>query len=86
MRGMEYEPSRGELEAAYCWEREDHVPGRPDVTAFRRTARLHQARWRESRGHPIGSQPIKPPTVGRAVRPVGSRLAFDYAIATGPTW
>ncbi len=66
-----------------CWEREDHVPGRPDVTAFRRAARLHQARWREAKGHPIGSQPIKPPTDGRAARPVGSRLAFDYAVETG---
>ena len=83
MLGMGDEPSRRELEAAYCWEREDHAPGRPDVTAFRRAARLHQARWREAKGHPIGSQPIKPPADGRAVRPVGSRLAFDYAVATG---
>jgi hypothetical protein len=83
MVGVGDEPSRGELEAAYCWEREDHVAGRPDVTAFRRAARLHQARWREAKGHPIGSQPIKPPTDRRAVRPVGSRLAFDYAVATG---
>jgi hypothetical protein len=75
--------SRSELEAAYCWEEEDHVPGRPDVTAFRRAVRLHQARWREAKGHPIGSQPIKPPTDGRPVRPVGSRLAFDYAVETG---
>ena len=76
-------PSRRELEAAYCWEGEDHAPGRPDVTAFRRAARLHQARWREAKGHPIGSQPIKPPADGRAVRPVGSRLAFDFAVETG---
>ena len=76
-------PSRRELEAAYCWEGEDHSPGRPDVTTFRRAARLHQARWREAKGHPIGSQPVKPPTNGRAVRPVGSRLAFDYAVETG---
>ena len=83
MRGIVDEPSREELEAAYCWEQDDHVPGRPDVTAFRRAARLHQARWREAKGYPIGSQPIKPPADGRAVRPVGSRLAFDYAVATG---
>jgi len=76
-------PSRQELEGAYCWATEDHAPGRPDVTAFRRAARLHQARWREAKGHPIGSQPIKPPADGRAVRPVGSRLAFDYALETG---
>lgn len=83
MPGMDEEPSRRELEAAHCWEGEDRVPGRPDVTVFRRAARLHQARWREAKGHPIGSQPIKPPAAGRAVRPVGSRLAFDYAVETG---
>jgi hypothetical protein len=83
MPGMGEVPSRRELEAAYCWEGEDHAPGRPDVTAFRRAARLHQARWREAKGHPIGSQPIKPPAHGRAVRPVGSRLAFEYAVQTG---
>lgn len=77
------EPSRQELEAASCWEKDDRVPGRPDVTAFRRAARLHQARWREANGHPIGSQPIKPPADGRAARPVGSRIAFDYAAETG---
>jgi hypothetical protein len=76
-------PSRKELEVAYCWEQEDRAPGRPGVTAFRRAARLHQARWREAHGHPIGSQPIMPPADGRAVRPVGSRLAFDHAVETG---
>jgi hypothetical protein len=79
-------PSRRDLEAAFCWESEDNAPGRPDVTAFRRAARLHQARWREAHGHPIGSQPIKPPAGGRAVRPVGSRLAFDYAVETGASF
>ena len=69
--------SREELEAAHCWEGEDNVPGRPDVTEFRRAARLHQARWREAHGHPIGSQPIS------GGRPVGSRLPLDYAIETG---
>jgi hypothetical protein len=59
------------------------VPGRADVTAFRRSARLHQARWRAANGHPIGSQPIKAPADRRAVRPVGSRLAFEYAVETG---
>jgi hypothetical protein len=76
-------PGRRELEAAYCWEAQDHVPGRPDVTAFRRAVRLHQARWREAKGHPIGSQPIKPPADGPPARPVGSRLAFDDAVETG---
>jgi hypothetical protein len=71
-----------ELEAAHCWEAEDRVPGRPAMTEFRRRLRLHQARWRESHGHPIGSQPIVP-RPGKAARPVGSRLPLDYARETG---
>ena len=46
--------SREELEAAHCWEADDHVPRRPAVTEFRRRLRYHQARWREAGGHPIG--------------------------------
>jgi PD-(D/E)XK nuclease superfamily len=75
-------PSRQELEAAYCWEPGDHVPGRPEMTDFRRRLRYHQARWREANGHPVGSQPIAPKLGGR-VRPVGSRLPLDYARETG---
>jgi hypothetical protein len=30
------------------------------MTEFRRRLRLHQARWREANGHPIGSQPHRP--------------------------
>lgn len=71
-----------ELEAAYCWEPEDRVPGRPAMTEFRRALRLHQARWREAHGHPIGTQPIVPKP-GKAARPVGSRLPLDYARETG---
>ena len=52
------------------------------MTAFRRTLRYHQAQWRESHGHPIGSQPILP-RVGRPSHPVGSRLPLDYARETG---
>jgi PD-(D/E)XK nuclease superfamily len=77
------DPSREELEAAHCWEDSDHVPGQPEMTAFRRRVRLHQARWREAQGHPIGSQPIAP--VG-ASRPVGSRLPLEYARETGATF
>jgi hypothetical protein len=76
------EPSRQELEAAHCWEAGDRVPGRPQMTAFRRRLRLRQARWREAHGHPIGSQPI----VARsrtATRLVGSRLPLAYARETG---
>src|SRR5262245_11245674 len=76
------EPSQQELEAANCWEAEDRVPGRPQMTAFRRRLRLHHARWRETHGHPIGSQPIVP-RKGTATRPVGSRLPLPYAEETG---
>jgi hypothetical protein len=75
-------PSKEELEAAHCWEAEDRVPGRPELTAFRRQLRYHQSRWRESKGHPIGSQPIAPKP-GGAARPVGSRLPLAYARETG---
>ena len=76
------EPSRQELEAAHCWEADDQVPGRPQISAFRRRLRLHQARWREAHGHPIGSQPIVA-RKGTATRPVGSRMPLAYARKTG---
>jgi hypothetical protein len=71
------------LEAAHCWEADDHVPRRPAMTEFRRRLRFHQARWREAHGHPIGSQPIEPKDDGKPVRPVGSRLPLAYARETG---
>jgi hypothetical protein len=74
--------SQEELEAAHCWEADDHVPRRPETTMWRRGARLHQARWREAHGHPIGSQPIAP-KAGQQTRPVGSRLPLEYARDTG---
>jgi hypothetical protein len=74
------QPTREELEAAHCWEESDRLPGRPAMTDFRRRARLHQARWREAHGHPIGTQPIAP---AGAARLVGSRLPLDYATETG---
>jgi hypothetical protein len=74
--------SRAELEALHCWDNQDHVPGRPAMTEFRRAVRMHQARWREARGHPIGSQPISPAR-GKPSRPVGSRLPLEYAREIG---
>jgi hypothetical protein len=76
-------PSREELEAAHCWEAEDHVPRQPALTAFRRRLRYRQALWREANGHPIGSQPIAPRSDGRPARLVGSRLPLAYATETG---
>jgi hypothetical protein len=74
--------SKEELEAAHCWEADDRVPRRPEMTEFRRRLRYHQSQWREAQGHPIGSQPIAPKR-GGAARPVGSRLPFAYAMETG---
>jgi hypothetical protein len=56
------------------------------MTALRRRLRLHQAKWREANGHPIGSQPIKPRDDGKPVRPVGSRLPLAYARDTGASF
>jgi hypothetical protein len=74
--------SKAELEALSCWESEDQVPGRPEMTEFRRALRGRQARWREAKGYPIGSQPIAPKQ-GQKARPVGNRLAFDFAKESG---
>jgi hypothetical protein len=82
---MTEEPSREALEAAHCWEADDRIPGRPAMTGFRRRLRLHQARWREANGHPIGTQPISP-RPGQSARLVGSRLPLDYARETGATF
>jgi hypothetical protein len=78
--------SRQELEALHCWEADDRVAGRPQMTTFRRTLRYHQARWREAHGHPIGSQPITPSSTSEPVRLVGSRLPLAYARETGATF
>ena len=83
---MADEPTREELEAAHCWEAEDRVPRRPEMTAFRRRVRYRQALWREANGHPIGSQPIAPRPTDKSVRPVGSRLPLAYARETGATF
>src|SRR6266516_4617847 len=72
-----------ELVAAHCWEAEDRVPRRPELTEFRRRLRYHQAQWREANGHPIGSQPIAPRPEGAPARLVGSRLPLAYATETG---
>jgi len=74
--------SHEELEAAFCWDRNDEIRSRPAMTAFRQQTRLHQARWREVHGHPIGTQPHRP-RPGVETRPVGSRVPLDYGTETG---
>jgi hypothetical protein len=75
-------PSRDELQARDCWENDDRVPGRPEMTEFRRGVRYQQALWREANGHPVGSQPIAP-RPGEKRRPVGSRIPLPYGRRTG---
>ena len=76
-------PSRQELEVALCWEADDLIARRPEMTAFRQRMRYHQAQWREARGYPIGTQPMSPPPDGRPVRLVGSRIPLAYGRETG---
>ncbi len=52
------------------------------MTAFRQWSRLHQARWREREGHPIGSQPYAP-RPGVDPRPVGNRVPLEYGRDSG---
>jgi hypothetical protein len=75
--------SKEELEAAYCWEADDHVLRQPAMTEFRQRLRYHQAQWREANGYPIGSHPIAPRPDGGPARLVGSRLPLAYARKTG---
>lgn len=55
------------------------MPRRPELTDFRRRLRYHEGRWRESGGHPIGSQPIVP-RKRKPSRPTGWRLPLAYAL------
>lgn len=46
-------PSQQELEALHCWEPEDRVPGRPEMTEFRRRVRYHD-RAKPAIAKPVG--------------------------------
>jgi len=70
------------LKAHHCWETVDRVPRDPETTEFKRTARLLQSLWRESKGLKIGSQPMKP-TKDRPGRPLGSRIDLPVARTSG---
>jgi hypothetical protein len=82
-RDVSVNPTKEELEAARCWEADDVIPRRPAMTAFRQRTRLHQARWREAAGHPIGTQPYQPHPSRPPARPVGSRIPLAYGEETG---
>ena len=53
------------------------------MTAFRRRTRYHQAMWREARGYPIGTQPMRPRPDGPPARLVGNRIPLAFAQETG---
>jgi hypothetical protein len=72
-------PTSEELRAAHCLEKVDRVADAA-TAAFKAAARLHQARWREAKNLPIGTQPI---AGGTGARPLGSRLPLAYAMETG---
>jgi hypothetical protein len=72
-----------ELEAAHCWVASERVPGRPEMTDFRRAVRHHHAMWREAQGYPMGTQRSRP---GQPLLPVGSRLDLDFARESGATF
>ena len=78
----EQPPSTAELRALHCYERIDAVPADPSMTAFRRRARLQQARWREANNYPIGHQPMRS-RAGQSQRELGSRIEVDEAAANG---
>jgi hypothetical protein len=71
--------TKDQLVAEHCWFRVDAVPGQPEMTAFKRRARLGQARWRQSEGLAMGGQ-LQP---GGARTPVGSRLDLEAARVSG---
>jgi PD-(D/E)XK nuclease superfamily len=75
---VDNEITRALLLAEHCWFRVDVVPGQPDITAYKRRARLQQARWRQMRQLPVGGQLQRDGS--RA--PVGSRLDLAHAEAT----
>lgn len=60
----------------------DRVPGRPDITAWRRAARLHQHLWREQHGWPVGAQ-RRPARLGGGSRNIGSRVDDEVALEKG---
>jgi hypothetical protein len=75
--------SQAEFEAAHCWLDADRVPGRPELTEFRRAVRFHNAMWREAKGYPIGTHRSRP---GAPPRLVGNRLDLDFARESGATF
>ncbi|MDQ6849759.1 MAG: hypothetical protein M3070_07230 [Actinomycetota bacterium] len=67
------------LRGQHCWFAIDAIAGQPDMTAFKRRARLRQSQWRIEQDLPLGGQL----QADGARKPVGSRLDVDFARTTG---
>jgi hypothetical protein len=79
---MMSEPSIADLKEFKCLEKIDSVPKDSEMTAFKRTARLHQAKWRVSRIYPVGTQPYIP-NPDKPSRHLGSRIESEFAMSKG---
>lgn len=73
-------PTKAELVLADAWFAVDAVTKDPATTAWKRSARLQQSRWRERHGWPIGAHPY---SGGDRTTKVGSRLALEFAKESG---
>ena len=74
-------PSVDELKQFVCYEpKTDSVSKDPEMTAFKQTARLHQAKWREMKGYPMGTHPYTPKPDEKS-RPLGSRADSAFALS-----
>jgi len=74
-------PTRSELEEAHCWTSVDRT-GDPGMTAFKRTARIRLALWREAHGLPIGCHRGRTKDGVREI-PNGTKIEHHHAKSTG---
>jgi hypothetical protein len=72
--------THAEAREAHCWFDLDRVPNDPATTAWKRLARWRQARWRDGRDYPIGSDPLRG---GPRATQVGSRMELGFAQKAG---
>lgn len=72
--------STEDLASAFCAFGVDRVPGRPDITEFKRRARWQQAWWRAERGLPMGAHHAPGSSVPT---PNGSRVDDTWARQSG---
>jgi len=75
-------PSVEELKQFVCYEKSDSVSKDPEMTAFKQAARLHQAKWREMKGYPMGTHPYTPEPDEKSRR-IGSRIESAFALSNG---